>query len=125
MKPVDLVKPIDCSGNISGKTLLYYGNGRNDQTQNWQKTASNISTDDIESHIKLMIDNGILENWPSNQGSDSFFILNLNIPISPSRNDIEFKQLELGFIPSLATWSQVNFSVETQRLMAKCVAVKD
>ena len=60
-----------------------------------------------------MIGNDLLENRPSNQGLDSFFILNSNIPISPSRNDIELEQLELGFSPSLATRSQVNFSVET------------
>ena len=70
----------------------------------------NIKADDI---VKLMIDNDLLENRPSNQGLDSFFILNSNIPISPSRNDIELEQLELGFSPSLATRSQVNFSVET------------
>ena len=60
-----------------------------------------------------MIDNGLLENRPSNQGLDSFFILNSNIPISPSRNNIELEQLELGLRPSLATKYQVNFSVET------------
>ena len=49
----------------------------------------NISTDDTESRKKFMIDNGILENRPSNQGIDSFLILNSNVPISPSRNDIE------------------------------------
>ena len=78
--------------------------------------ASNINADDIESQIKLMIDNALLENRPSNQGLDSFFILNSNIPISPSRNDIELEQLELGFSPSLATRSQVNFSVEAPEI---------
>ena len=63
-----------------------------------------------------MIDNGLLENQRSNQGLDSFFILNSNIPISPSRNDIELEQLELGFSPSLATRSQVNFFVETPEI---------
>ena len=51
--------------------------------------ASLVSADDIENQIKLMIDNGILENWPSKQGLDSFFILNSNIPVSPTRSDIE------------------------------------
>ena len=63
-----------------------------------------------------MIDNGLLENQPSNQGLDSFFILNSNIPIPPSTNDIELEQLELAFNPSLATRSQVNFSVETPEI---------
>ena len=63
-----------------------------------------------------MIDNDLLENRPCNQGLDSFFILNSNIPISPSRNDIELEQLELGFSLSLATRSQVNFSVETPEI---------
>ena len=74
--------------------------------------ASNINADDIGNQIKLMIDNGLLENRPSNQGLDSFVISNSNIPISPSRNDIELEQLELGFSPSLATRIQVNVSVE-------------
>ena len=103
--------------------------------------ASNINVDDIESQIKLMIDNGLLENRPSNQGLDSFFILNSNIPISPSRNNIELEQLELRFSSSLATKNQVNFSVETPEvckqidetseicdnkdLNAKFVAMKD
>ena len=88
-----------------------------------------------------MIDNGLLENRPSNQGLDSFFILNSNIPISPSRNNIELEQLELRFSSSLATKNQVNFSVETPEvckqidetseicdykdLNAKFVAMKD
>ena len=46
-----------------------------------------------------MMDNGILENRPSNQGLDSFFILNLNIPISPIQ-------------PQFSYQNQVNFSVE-------------
>ena len=33
--------------------------------------------------------------------------------MTPNRIDIELEQLELGFCPSLATRSQVNFSVET------------
>ena len=33
-----------------------------------------------------------------------------------SRNEIELEQLELGFSPSLATRSQVNFSVETPKV---------
>ena len=36
--------------------------------------ASNISAHDIESQINLLIDNGMLENRPSNQGLDSFLI---------------------------------------------------
>ena len=40
----------------------------------------------------------------------------MNIPILPSRNDIELEQSELGFIPSLATRSQVNFFVETPKI---------
>ena len=75
--------------------------------------TSKINADGIENQIKLMIDNGLLENRPSNQGLDSFVISNSNIPISPSRNDIELEQLELDFSPILATRSQVNFSVET------------
>ena len=55
-----------------------------------------------------MIDNGLLENRPSNQRLGSIFILNLNIPILPSRNNIELEQLGLGFSPSLATKDQVN-----------------
>ena len=43
----------------------------------------------------------------------------MNIPISPSRNYIKLEQLELGFIPSLATRSQVNFSVETPGICKK------
>ena len=43
--------------------------------------ASNINVVDIESQIKLMIDNGLLENRPNNQGLNSFFILNSNIQI--------------------------------------------
>ena len=43
--------------------------------------ASNINVVDIESQIKLMIDNGLPENRPNNQGLDSFFILNSNIQI--------------------------------------------
>ena len=79
--------------------------------------ASNINTNNIGNQIKLMIDNGLLENRPCNQGLDScFFILNSNIPISVSRNDIELEQLELGFSPNLATRSQVNFSVETPEI---------
>ena len=78
--------------------------------------ASNINADDFGNQIKLMIDNGILESRPSNQGSDSFFILNSNIPSSPSRNDIELEQLEQGFSPTLAARSQVNFSVETPEI---------
>ena len=81
-----------------------------------KECASNIKADDIGNQIKLMIDNGIQENRPSNQGLDSFFILNSNIPISPSGNDIELGQLELDFSPSLATGSQVNFSVETPEI---------
>ena len=50
--------------------------------------ASNINADDIGNQIKPMIDNGMLENRPSNQGLDTFFILNSNIPISPSGNDL-------------------------------------
>ena len=78
--------------------------------------ASNINADDIGNQIKLMIDNGLLENRPSSQGLDSFFILNSNIPISPGGNDIELEQLELGFSPSLATRSQVNFSLKTPEI---------
>ena len=81
-----------------------------------KECASNINADDIGNQIKLMIDNGILENRPSNQRLDSFFTLNLNIPISSSGNDFELGQLELGFSPSLATRSQVNFSVETPEI---------
>ena len=43
--------------------------------------ASNINVVDIESQIKLMIDNGLLENRPNNQGLNSFVILNSNIQI--------------------------------------------
>ena len=57
-----------------------------------------------------MIDNGLPENRPNNQGLDSFFILNSNIQIWPSRNDIELEQSELFFTSSLTTRSQVNFS---------------
>ena len=78
-----------------------------------KECASNINADGIGNQIKPMIDNGMLENRLSNQGLDSFFILNSNIPISPSRNNIELEQLELGLRPSLATKYQVNFSVET------------
>ena len=78
--------------------------------------ASNINADDLGNQIKLMIDNGLLENRPSNQGLDSLFILNSNIPTSPSRNNIESEQLGLCFSPSLATRSQVNFSVETPEI---------
>ena len=46
----------------------------------------------------MMIDNGVLENQPSNQGLDSFFILNLNIPILPSRNYIELEQKSSKFL---------------------------
>ena len=81
-----------------------------------KECASNINADDIGNQIKLMIDNGLLENRPSSQGLDSFFILNSNIPISPGGNDIELEQLELGFSPSLATRGQVNFSVETPEI---------
>ena len=81
-----------------------------------KECASNINADDIGNQIKPMIDNGMLENRPSNQGLDTFFILNSNIPISPSGNDIELGQLELDFSPSLATGSQVNFSVETPEI---------
>ena len=34
--------------------------------------VSNVSADDTESQIKFMIDNGILENRPSNQELNSF-----------------------------------------------------
>ena len=78
--------------------------------------ASNLDADDIERQTKLIIDNGLLENRPSSQGLNSFFILNLNIPISPSKNDIELEKLELGFSPSLANRSQVNFFVETPKI---------
>ena len=78
--------------------------------------ASNISTDHMESKIKLMIDNNVLENPPSNQNLDSFFILNSNTSTSPSREDIELEQLELRFDPSLATRNQVSFSVETPQI---------
>ena len=64
--------------------------------------ASNINADDLGNQIKLMIDNGLLENRPSNQGLDSLFILNSNIPISPSRNNIESEQLGLCFSPSFS-----------------------
>ena len=78
--------------------------------------ASNINADDFGNQIKLVIGNGILESRPSNQGLDSFFILNSNIPSSPSRNVLELEQLEQGFSPTLATRSQVNFSVETPEI---------
>ena len=38
--------------------------------------ASNISADDIESQINLVINNGILEIRPSNHWIDSFLISN-------------------------------------------------
>ena len=72
-----------------------------------------------------MIDNGMLENRLSNQGLDSFFILNSNIPISPSGNDIELGQFELGFSPSLDTRSQVNFSVETPEICKKLMKLQN
>ena len=78
--------------------------------------ASNINVVDIESQIKLMIDNGLLENRPNNQGLNSFLILNSNIQIWPSRNDIELEQSELFFTSSLTTRSQVNFSLETPEI---------
>ena len=84
-----------------------------------KECASNINADGIGNQIKPMIDNGMLENRLSNQGLDSFFILNSNIPISPSGNDIELGQFELGFSPSLDTRSQVNFSVETPEICKK------
>ena len=41
--------------------------------------ASNINADDIGNQIKydidMMIDNGLIENRPSNQGIDSFFYI--------------------------------------------------
>lgn len=99
------------------------------------------STDNIEIQTKLVIDNGILENPPSNQELDAFFILSLNISTSPSREDIQLDKLELGFGPSLATRKQVHFSAETPQickqignppeifdykdLSAKFVAMKD
>ena len=63
-----------------------------------------------------MIDNDVLENPPSNQNLDSFFILNSNTSTSPSREDIELEQLELRFDPSLATRNQVSFSVDTPQI---------
>ena len=90
-----------------------------------KECASNINADDIGNQIKPMIDNGMLENRPSNQGLDTFFILNSNIPISPSGNDIELGQLELGFSPSLGTRSQVNFSVETPEICKKLARLKN
>ena len=51
--------------------------------------VSNVSADDTESQIKFMIDNGILENRPSNQELNSFFILYSNVPISTSRNVVQ------------------------------------
>ena len=60
--------------------------------------ALNINADDIGNQINMMIDNGLLENQPSNQGLDSFFILNLNKPILPSRNYIELEQKSSKFL---------------------------
>ena len=58
----------------------------------------------------------VYQRIDQNQGIDSFVISNSNIPISPSRNDIELQQLGLDFSPILATRSQVNFSVETPEI---------
>ena len=86
--------------------------------------ASNINADDFGNQIKLVIGNGILESRPSNQGLDSFFILNSNIPISPGGNDIELEQLELGFSPSLATRGQANFSVKPLKFVNKLMRLQ-
>ena len=60
--------------------------------------ALNINADDIGNQINMMIDNGLLENRPSNQGLDSFFILNPNISILPNRNYIELEQKSSEFL---------------------------
>ena len=72
-----------------------------------------------------MIDIRMLENQPSHQGLDSFFILISNIPFSPTRNDTKLEQLELGFSPSLATESHINFSVETPEICKQIDSIKD